>query len=572
MKNVGVPLSQWGRRSSFHGTLRGGDNVTRSSTFEGRFGRMFRALPAANFHPEDLLALGDKMEAEAEEQNGKRIAHPEKTAQFPDENAPDDEENFGIPAGYTYLGQFIDHDITFDPSALSMQRNDPDALVDFRTPRLDLDCIYGRGPADQPYMYTEDRKFILGATKLARGNVASKATDLPRAQNGRAIIGDKRNDENVIVSQLQNVFLNFHNALCDRYKNVEFDDIQKLVRWHYQWVVLTDFLPKIVGENVMADILPGFIDRKINIHTHAPNLRFFKWRNDPFMPVEFSAAAYRVGHSMVRPIYRLSTELTNPVGDEDPSINGRKFIFAAERLKGLNGFGPFPENWAIDWSLYFELGGKKLDPKDLGPSRVQPSYKLDTSLVNPLKFLPEFSRPRPGHPGDLEQEGGNPAPKKGDVSNLASRNLLRGMTLGLPSGQDVARYMDIEPIEDDELRVGKAIVDDLGRAGNSILDVSKRFAGNAPLWYYVLAEAQWAWTKAAKSASNLDDVTRNAIPVRLGPVGARIVAEVLIGLIVGDKRSVLWQAPNWKPILGKDGEFNMPNLIQVSGLGTSHGQ
>jgi hypothetical protein len=567
MQNVGVPLSQWGRRSSFHGTLRGGDNVTRSSNFEGRFGRMFRALPSANFRPEDLIALGKQMEAGPEETNGKRVAHPEKTAQFPDENAPDDEENFGVPAGYTYLGQFIDHDITFDPSALSMQRNDPDALVDFRTPRLDLDSVYGRGPADQPYMYVEDRKFVLGNATLTRGGAVSKASDLPRAQNGRAIIGDKRNDENVIVSQLQNVFLNFHNVLCDEYHNVAFDDIQKMVRWHYQWVVLTDFLPRIVGEEVIDDILPGFKDRRINVHTHTPNLRFYKWRNDPFMPVEFSAAAYRFGHSMVRPIYRLSTELTTPVGDEDPSINGRKFIFAAERLKGLNGFGPFPQNWAIDWSLYFELRGKELDPKDLGTSRVQPSYKLDTSLVNPLKFLPEFSQPRPGHPGDLEQRDGDPVPKPGDVSSLASRNLLRGMMLGLPSGQDVARYMDIEPIEDDQLRVGKAIVDELDKTGNSILDVSKRFAGNAPLWYYVLAEAQWVWTNAARAASNLSDVDRNAIPVRLGPVGARIVAEVLIGLLVGDKRSVLWQAPNWKPNLGKNGEFSMPDLIQVSGLG-----
>ena len=567
MKNVGVPLSQWGRRSSFHGTLRGGDNVSRSPATEGRFGRMFRALAPASFESDDLLKLGEKMEAEPEvnEQTGKRNATPEKLGVAGDPTAPDDEENFGIPAGYTYLGQFIDHDITFDPSTLSMQKNDPDALIDFRTPRLDLDNIYGRGPADQPYMFIDDRKFVLGNTHLSRGpNMPTSAVDLPRATNGRAIIGDKRNDENVIVSQLQNVFLRFHNAVCDHHRNAGFDEVQKLVRWHYQWMLLTDFLPRIVGEDLLEGIWPGFHEHKFNVHTRPPELRFYKWHNDPFMPVEFSAAAYRFGHSMVRPIYRLSPELIQPVGDEDPSIHGRKFIFAADHLKGLNGFGPFPSSWAIDWSLFFELNGKHLDPTNLGPSRVQPSYKIDTSLVNPLKFLPEFSVAKAGHPGDLDEKDGNPVQKRHDHSNLAARNLLRGAMLGLPSGQDVARYMDVEVIPDAELRVGKAIVDELGTPGNSIVDVSERFAGNAPLWYYILAEAQRGWTKAAQ-ASGGDDTARNAIPVRLGPVGGRIVAEVLIGLIIGDHASMLWQAPNWQPTL-KHGQFTMPDLIEFAGL------
>jgi hypothetical protein len=567
MKNLGVPISAWSRRSSFHGTLRGTDAARVSSVSEGRFGRMFRALPAANFMAQDLLDLAEQMEAEPEIDDGKRSATPEKTPENPGVSAPDDEENYGIPAGYTYLGQFIDHDITFDPSSLSMQRNDPDAMVDYRTPRLDLDCLYGRGPADQPYMYCDGRKFLLGESSLTRGGVSTPAKDLPRLSNGRAVIGDKRNDENVIVSQLQNAFLNFHNAVCDRKNNVEFDEVQRLVRWHYQWVVLTDFLPRIVGDEILAAILPGFAERKINVHTRPPRLLFYHWRNEPFMPVEFSAAAYRFGHSMIRPIYRLSSELTAPVGDEHPSIRGRKFIFAAERFRGLNGFEPVPSQWAIDWSLFFELGGKKLDPTDLGPERVQPSYKIDTSLVNPLKYLPEFSKAIPGG-GDLEQDtDGNPKPKGGDIPNLAARNLLRGQMLGLPSGQDVARMMDEEPIADAELKVGKAIVDELSTANNSIVDISPRFAGNAPLWYYVLAEAQHEWEKAATAAAPGDDVKRNAIPVRLGPVGGRLVAEVLIGLIFGDHGSVLWQAPNWTPdFANADGEFKMPDLIEMSGL------
>jgi heme peroxidase len=568
MRSLGISMSASSRRSSFHGTLRGADHVPGSSTSEGRFGRMFRALPAADFPAEALQLLAEKMEAEPElnPKTGQRAAKMEKSPANPDETEPDDEENFGIPAGYTYLGQFIDHDITFDPSSLSMQRMDPDALIDFRTPRLDLDCIYGRGPADQPYMYVDDLKFLLGETALTRENVATAAKDLPRLSNDRAVIGDKRNDENVIVSQLQGVFLNFHNAVCDAKRDPAFDDVQRLVRWHYQWVVLTDFLPRIVGEDLMAWLLPGFAERRINIHTHPPSLQFYRWRKEPFMPIEFSAAVYRFGHSMVRPIYRLSSELLG-INGEDASIQGRKFVFAADRLRGLNGFQRFPSNWAIDWGLFFELG-KKLDPTDVGFTRVQPAYKIDTSLVNPLKFLPEFSRRTAGNSGDLEHDAdGNPLPKEGDVPNLAVRNLVRGQMLGLPSGQAVARLMDQEPIPDPELKLGKAIVDELDTA-MSITDVDQRFAGNAPLWYYVLAEAQHEWRKAAAAAAGQDDVTRNAIPVRLGPVGGRIVAEVLIGLLVGDHRSVLWQAPNWRPdFANRDGEFKMPDLIRMSGLG-----
>ena len=496
---------------------------------------------------------------------------PAATAEFAPGEAnakPDDEENYGIPAGYTYLGQFIDHDISFDPMSMLMKQNDPEALIDFRTPQLDLDCVYGRGPADQPYMYREDKFFLLSSRVLRRNTVVTKAHDLQRL-NGRAVIGDKRNDENVIVSQLQGVFLNFHNAVAAAMpKDATFEEVQRVVRWHYQWVVLHDFLPRIVGKHMVEAILPHLAHSHGNIHETPPRLLYYKWHNEPYMPIEFAAAAYRFGHSMVRPIYRLSTELTagpmDEVTREVTNVSGRKFIFAAVRNSGLNGFQEFPDSWGIDWSLFFELNGKKLDRAKLGPDRVQPSYKIDTSLVNPLAFLPEFSQ-RMNSQGDLKPDhDGHPTPIEMQESNLAVRNLLRGHSMRLPSGQAVARHMGLTPIPDAELTIGKAT---LAGAGENISLTAGRpgFVDNAPLWYYVLAEAQHAWHKAAAHAGG-DDVTRNALKTQLGPVGGRIVAEVLIGMLVGDSHSYLMQDPTWKPDFAQNGKFGMPELIQMSGL------
>ena len=440
----------------FHGGQpRGSDFSPGSALFEGRFGRMFRTLPAAEFDKDDLKDLAEKMVADAEE---------DETS----ENADDPEENRGISAGYTYLGQFIDHDLTFDPASSLDKQNDPDALEDFRTPRFDLDSLYGRGPNDQPYLYEDNGvRMLLGepltgsvdhAGKVDRGT-RDLARNNPQGGRARALIGDPRNDENVIVSQLHATMLRFHNSVADHLARVEgrppkFEEVQNVVRWHYQWVVLHDFLPTIAGQNVVHQILPHLNKKKGSIRVQAPRLTFFHFENFPFMPIEFSAAVYRFGHSMVRPIYRLNTTL------ED-----RNQIFSTDERRSLTGFRALPSDFAVDWRLFFKTG----ENTRTGRERLQKAYKIDTSLVNPLGSLPKVI-------GDKRP-------------SLAERNLSRGVSMGLPSGQSVARFMDVRVISDQKLRVGKATEDD-SKKNPPLTDCRPSLKENAPLWYYILAEAQ----------------------------------------------------------------------------------
>jgi hypothetical protein len=537
------------RQPAHGGGVRGDNSTPRSSLFEGRFGRMFRSLPAAEWTKEALARLGARMTSDPELSDVTKL--PAAALETAD-RIQDDEENAGISAGYTYLGQFIDHDITFDPASSLQQLNDPDALVDYRTPKLDLDSLYGRGPDDQPYMY-DGKKFRLGRP-LTENGIGTHVRDLPRYSDvndlnaaKRALIGDKRNDENVIVSQLHAAMLQFHNKLVDEDPAASFRDIQQQVRWHYQWIVVNDFLMRICGKKVVHEILPH-LERQRPIWENPPRLAFYKYRHDAFMPIEFSVAAYRFGHSMVRPIYRLNTHLSGGADPQqatqeeiDRGIAGRFFIFAGVQKRGLNGFDEFPEQWAIDWSLFFDINGSG---QRGGKERVQPAYKIDTSLVNPLGFLPEFSKPPQQAAGDLTLEALQSIPLDPimDPANLAQRNLLRGMAMGLPSGQAVARAMGLEPIAEENLRVGKAVLDDWD-TNPTLLSIDPSFEDKAPLWYYVLAETQYQWVLRAKAEGG----EGNQEPLRLGTVGARIVAETLIGMLWADGQSYLCQAPNWQP-------------------------
>jgi hypothetical protein len=500
------PVATLGRTIGRHGEVRGLNLNRRSSQFEGLFGRMFRSLPPAKFTQDILEKLGAAMTADFE------------ATQTP-ETEVDDEENTGISAGYTYLGQFIDHDLTFDPASSLQKQDDPDALVDFRTPRFDLDNVYGRGPDDQPYLYRGDGLRMLLGNPLTGNDNDPNARGVARNQPSpnepaRALIGDPRNDENVIISQMHASMIRFHNRVVDVLgPSATFQHAQDAVRFHYQWVVLNDFLPTVIGVDTVKAILPH-IAKGTNVLQDPPNLKFYKPVKEAFMPVEYSVAAYRFGHSMVRPIYRLSQTIP-------------RFPIFSLTGESLVGFRVFPSNWAIDWRLFFKMG----DAPALGPTRVQPAYKPDTSLVNPLGNLPVSVAQNP--------------------SSLPQRNLLRGWRMELPSGQAVAAAMGVQPIPDDKLRVGKATEGDTNNNAK-LTDISPIFKNNAPLWYYVLAEAQQQFVK-------------NDTPLRLGPVGGRIVGEVIVGLMYADKHSFLRQDPLFQPrkdFQSSTGEFKMADLLK----------
>jgi Animal haem peroxidase len=499
---------------------RGLDNVPSAPTIQGRFGRMFRNLP--------VFALADQDEKRAELRELAKQMIQEVEADKP-LDADDEDQNPDIPAGYTYLGQFIDHDITFDPSTSLQRQNDPESFVSFRTPRLDLDSLYGRGPADQPYLYQgpedgdgDPAKLRLGESRASQASFGGP--DLPRLGT-RAVIGDPRNDENLIVSQLHSVFLRFHNAVVDRVRSdglPDTDDVfkeaQRLVRWHYQWVVVHDFLGHVVGSEVVGDILRpkdfGVIERSgdrfalANVGLVDPDLRFYHFQESPFIPVEFSVAAYRFGHPMVRPSYFFNDFVrghTQP--NRTPIFTGNHDL---NNLENLNGGRPLPPDWGFQWKYFFALEEESGLP--------QPSYRIDDELVNPLGALPD--PPAPTSPEEMH--------------SLAFRNLLRGVRLGLPSGEAVAGAMNIPPLSAAEL---------------DLANVAPSFVGHAPLWYYILREAKIRCDGR-----------------RLGPVGGRIVAEVLIGLLNGDPLSYLRVEPGWKPTLATtNGDFAMPDLIRAAG-------
>ena len=528
-----------------HGGVRGA-NLSRSSLlFGGPFGRIFRSLPAADYGDNDqatmanLITLAAKMSADAEAVT----------------DGPDPEEG-GIPAAYTYFGQFIDHDLTFDPASSLQKQNDPDALVDYRTPRFDMDNIYGRGADDQPYLYDGGtNKFILGVPMDGAPQVNTGAHDLPRSQPtapaapARAIIGDPRNDENTIVSQLQGLWHRFHNAIVDASPDTaSFAQIQQQVRFHYQWILVHDFLPKIIDADVLENVLPGSKAGAPDVQRIA--LRYFHPKDEAFMPLEFSAAAYRFGHSMVRPEYRLNDTV------------GPLAIFAGDPLNDLRGFRALPAGWAIDWRRFIDITplpyGSLTNAADPNNSnRMQLAYKMDTSLVNPLSVLPvaisNALNPVPQAPG------GPPPPNP-----LAQLNLMRGWRMRLPTGQTVAKAMGLVPLQDNEINIGKFTGSD---PLITIDQVAPAFVGNCPLWTYILAETLESSVPITVLTNPADASSTQMMQIatrKLGPVGGTIVAETFLGLLRVDSSSYLTLDPLWQPPLAVNGVFGLREMMMYA--------
>lgn len=473
----------------------------------GMFGRMFPNL-------EPLVANDDAL---------KELAAAMQDA----DPASADGNNPKVPAGFTYLGQFVDHDITLDLTSFGEKEADPTAVENFRTPALDLDSIYGLGPDGSRQLYarnpgdasgkTPGPKLLIGKTiSVPIGGVTTTPrNDLPRNPEGFALIGDHRNDENLVVAQTHLAMLKFHNKVCDDLAASGvaagdiFEQARQQVTWHYQWMVLHDFVERITEKGIVGRILEQ-------------GRRFYRFKKWPYMPVEFSAAAYRFGHSMVREAYSHNRIFTQ--GGLTPATLQLLFQFT-----GLSGQiigdlapnpapGPLPipvlsSNWIIDWRRYHEV----LASNPAGVPR-NPSRKIDPFLIPQLHELP------------------------GDGGSLPFRNLKRGVLLGLPSGQDVAKAMKIkDPLTSDEIAKGP----------DGAVAKKHGLHQYTPLWYYILKEAE-----------------QRGGGERLGPVGATIVAEVFVGLVHGDHQSYLWQkGRNWKPTLPSQnaGEFSMADLLRFVG-------
>ena len=286
---VGVPAVAHAAPAGdgLHGVqLRGMYLTSKNRLAEGRFGAMFKRLPA--FAPRDDLLTG-LAETMVEEPG-----------------VPNDDVHLNTSprlfAGFTFIGQFIDHDITFDNTPLDLQLADPDATVNFRTPRYDLDSVYGRGPAQEPQFYDPaDRDKLLVTTNV------NGVEDMPRDGN-RAIIPEPRNDENLIIVQLHKAVAQFHNQIVDYARSVGirpewvFETARRLTRWHYQWAVTHDFLPRFVGDGLVGT--NGTVYKEVTGKPPVINLGYYKPTNRdgrPFMPVEFAVAAYRFGHSIIGP-------------------------------------------------------------------------------------------------------------------------------------------------------------------------------------------------------------------------------------------------------------------------------
>jgi hypothetical protein len=523
--------------------------VAEEVQFETPFGYLFGELthdPAAHLPADEpagvvagLQALGDEMVEDA--------------------LAPGSDST--IPALYTYWGQFIDHDLTAntdrDSEISNITRPDlqpiaPDDVVkrlfNLRQPTLDLDSVYGDGPTFNPSRPTQARSLYNGV-KLRVGRVAKtalpgkppipgnpipsldplvddqdrdlprigtlidagvvKAADFPEHMRDKpnfrqlAWIADARNDENLIIAQLHTAFLRFHNNAVDwvrirepiptKSKQQLFERARQLTRWHHQWLVVNDFLKTVTQAGMVDKVLLG-------------GLKHYNPIGGLFMPLEFSVAAYRFGHTMVRGAYDFNRNFGRPGAVIRVAPFNLLFTFTGQHVPPFNGgTDVLPFNWIIEWDRFVDKGSAFPDHF---------ARKIDTRLAPPLHDM-------------INQGNGEPDPQiKAILKRLARRNLLRGYLLSIPTGQSVAQAMEIEPLSKSELQQGNS------GPLNQILE-QHGFLDRTPLWYYILKEAE------VRANGN-----------SLGELGSRIVCETIIGLLRHDRESYLNRSGGWDPSMG----------------------
>jgi Animal haem peroxidase len=432
------------------------------------FGRMFPDLPGLTSQTNQELAdLASSM------------LDPNVT----DPN-PGSHDNDFVPSGDTYFGQFVDHDLTLDSSPSPTEPENVVGEPNGRTFQFDLDSVYGKGPFGDPQLYAADHKHFLVQDPNSNG-----VRDLPRNPDGTAILVEHRNDENEVISQIHTAFLMFHNRLVDR--GMSFSLARLTTISYYQWIVLHEFLPAIAGQDVVDGFMPAC----------SPCLpRFYDPGNPatPMTPLEFSVAAYRFGHSMVRRAYEMTT------------TSGKIQVFSFTQ-PDLRGGRNVPAGRQIDWGNFVDA----LERPD-NVAHFNHSRDVDALISSSL-----FQLPIP----PAEASGSNV---------LAFRNMIRAKFYGLPSGQAVATAMGITPIPPSDLGLASPAFDD-----------------GTPLWYYILAESGIAGGK------------------KLGPVGARIAADIFVRLLEDDGGGIL--RSNFSPaspVAAVPGQFGLADLLVFAGVAT----
>ncbi|MBO0702064.1 MAG: peroxidase [Candidatus Dormibacteraeota bacterium] len=499
------------------------------------FGRIFPNLPsfapANNVVRQALLEVGRQggiMDAQDQLSAGptRLITDPTVNGNPTATNAyGTNPDNVTMTAGSTFFGQFVDHDITLDQTSKLGVPQNPLISPDTRTPALDLDSVFGGGPGTRPDLYVDNADGSVGPKlKIGSGGVHE---DVPRVANGdgtfSALLGDPRNDEQMMTSGMHAGHILFYNRVLDELAgmdltgfptgklsgttgHVAFLKARQVTQWHYQWLVVNEHLPQIAGQALVNDVLKN-------------GNRFYKPpAGNAFMPIEFAGACYRFGHSQVRPSYRANFtsgtgDSTSPTADPffglvfDANIpqSAQNPSFDRDDLDG--GF-PAPRRY-IGWQTFF----------DLGDGQVKTNKKIDPTISSVL-----FTLPIPAIAPKTQQS----------PTVLPQRNLLRQLTWTLPSGQSVARAMGVTPL-------GRAELSD-------IAGVYAPFGTSTPLWYYILAEAK----------ATTDGIT-------LGPVGGRIVTETLIGLMRADPNSYLAAKPGFTPFLGTDLQLGPTPVTTIAG-------
>lgn len=446
--------------------------------------------------------------------------------------AKNDTQYSSTPAGYTYFAQFVDHDIAFSDVKKDEGQTDSELLAaadlspwsekeigervrNKRTIPLQLECVYGDVSPGQPPP-RDCQKFVLGKVcpRETRRPDKDEDNDLVRSDHSRnpkqdrvALINDPRNDSNLIVSQIHVAFLRAHNAIADRMK-CSFQSARQLLLKHYQWMVFHDILPRFVRE----EEIKAALERPLY---------------DPSggVPLEFSVAAFRFGHCLIRQDYYLNDSFQGESLEQLFMLT----VLSNNGQKATPGDGclNLPGNKIIAWQKFLGLEIRN-NARRIRPQMVDPLF----TLLNEANVAVSGEK------------------------RLAVQDLKRGYMLGIPTGQALARIMEVEPLTPDDLKAVAVNPEQLHVLENS------EFLEKTPLWFYILAEAAKQNAKGEPNAPDQDKRDKD----KLGPVGGRIVAEAITGFIRQTPGSFL--NTNWKPSIFcfHPGQFFISDLLRLAGV------